>query len=312
MLFQPLLFFSQQKPLSVNKSVAIITSDGFGDFLMMMVVANNLKRLNFSVTIFTDHPVENLFKGFSFFKKKDLPPLENFDLVILQNNNSKLSKDLIISRKGNLIVLYVSYKKDKHQPLDKRDFVFDQNTTFVDNLITFLKNYLPHPSKDIALDTPKRSLHRRYKKEVVIHPFASSPDREWRMAKFIKLYHKLERLNFSPIFIMKREERKNFPNLNIFSGPLSSLTKKIYEAGYFIGNLSGPSHLASYLEIPSIIISHDKEHLRIWQPGWKRAHLLFPNPLVPNIKWVRLKKEHWKLFISTKKVINSFKYLISR
>jgi hypothetical protein len=298
---------------------AIITSNGLGDGLIMLIIAKSLKNLGFFVFVFNNHLIslQPLFKFLTLKKNKNLNLnfLKNFDLIILQNDNSEKSKKIISSRKflKKLKVFYPSYNKNKHLPLEKGDFVCDNSYNLADNVSLFCQKELnASNSKEIGISLPKGLIHKKEIKRVIIHPTSQDIFRNWSQKKFINLAKKLIKKGFDPFFIMTEEERKSFKKskIPIFSKKsLIPLVSLIYESSYFIGNDSGPGHLASFLNIPSIIITNDRKRLSLWQPGWRKAHIIFPSFLMPNIKKLRLKEKYWKPFISVFRVLKTFKKL---
>jgi hypothetical protein len=298
---------------------AIITSSGLGDGLIMLIIAKSLKSLGYSVFIFNDllTSLQPLFNFLTFKKNRNfnLSFLKNFDLIILQNDNSEKSKKIISFRNflKKLKVLYPSYNKNKHFPLEKEDFVCNYPLPLADNVSIFCKDHLSSSnSKDIGISLPKNLIHKKHKKRIIIHPTSSDVFRNWSQKKFINLAKKLAKQGFEPFFIMTEEEKKSFKKskIPIFSKKsLTPLVSFIYESSYFIGNDSGPGHMASFLNLPSIIITNDEKRLFLWQPGWRKATILFPSFLMPNIKWLRLKEKYWQPFISVSRVLKTFKKL---
>ncbi len=97
--------------------------------------------------------------------------------------------------------------------------------------------------------------------KIAIHPFAGWKAKEWELDKFIKLYKDLIK-NFEITFIVDKErltselEKKlKFESINyLVSNSLEDLLIKINNYTLFIGNDSGPMHLAVYSGIPTFTI----------------------------------------------------------
>jgi heptosyltransferase-1 len=103
--------------------------------------------------------------------------------------------------------------------------------------------------------------HRRY---IVIHPFAAWSFRQWSPSHFIHLAHSILRgMDCDIVFVCSDEEeqslevlRREFRNetrVYFFASPsLSESAALIQGASAFIGNDSGPLHLAAVLGVPVI------------------------------------------------------------
>jgi heptosyltransferase III len=224
-------------------------------------------------------------------------------------------KELISKRQKlkNLHIFYPTYKPGKHSKVTSNDIIFDSNMTMTDNISQKLSLYFNlFPSKDINLSIPDHLVKQKYKKRVIINPTSSDQSRNWSKNKYIHLSKKLRNKGFDPIFCVSPSERpywldvlnKGF-DLPLFLD-LKSLSSYIYESSYFIGNESGLSHIASYFDIPSVVISNDEKRMKMWQPGWKTAKVVLPPKMVPNIKYFRIKEKYWQSFILVKKVFQTF------
>ena len=311
----------------MNKKAAIVTAGGLGDGLIMLVAAKYLKENGFfEVTIFNNH-LSSLKSFLPYYETSIYPQDENeylkYDFVLLQNDNSEISKNLFFLRHKsnlNLCIFYPGYKFSKHGKLENNDFSFDPNISMVENVdisCRKLFNYSINKNNkknkknknDIGIIIPKNLKHKKYKKRVVIHPTSGDVKKNWPKKKYIKLANKLEKEGFEPHFILREKEKdyiaeKNV-NKTIFSF-VSELAAFIYESSFFIGNDSGPGHLASYFSIPSIIIANDKKRMLLWQPGWKKANIITPPTFIPNIKGLRFRENKWDFFISSNKVLKTF------
>lgn len=310
--------------------VAVIPSIGIGDGLIMMVASHRLLCQNYIVTTFSQPMIQlkNWFDHHHFTKRPPLEDVEkifsNFDLIVLQNDNSSFSKKLIsLYNEGKLkalSVFYPSYEEQKHSPLTPLDRVFNEKHSMVDNTARAISSILGlnHISKNNGLTTPESLSHRRYKNRVLIHPTSRDEKRNWPPEKFLRVAHELRKDGFYPVFALGPEERSpweillkdEFP-MPIFSN-LSDLAAYAFESGYLIGNDSGIGHLCSNLQIPTLILSNRKNYMLLWGPGWYRGEILTPPSWVPNFKGTRLRENKWKSFISPSKVLKTFQKLLAK
>jgi ADP-heptose:LPS heptosyltransferase len=79
-----------------------------------------------------------------------------------------------------------------------------------------------------------------------------------------------------------------------------------------IGNESGLSHLASSLNVPTLVIAGLKKRILQWQPGWGAGRIIYPPSWVPNMKGLRLRDHYWQKFITPYKVEREFAKLTAQ
>ena len=303
----------------MKKKALVLPAKGFGDGLLMMIVSFYLQQAGYETTIAHPllHELNSWFKGFHFTKKADL---FSFDRIIVQNDNSKFMNELKSLRKNKklkkLSFFYGGYQEKKHGPLHPKDAVFDLSLPMADNIASSSSHLLSNPfSKKNGISPPEDLTKKKHAKRVVIHPLTEE-EKNWPIKRFIAVGKQLSHLGYHVAFVMSPKQRKShlFLQNQGFEVPLlvnlSDLASFIYESGYFIGVDSGPGHLASVLDIPSIIIASDRKHMKLWQPGWRKAHLVFPSRFLLNIKYLRLKEKLWKSFISPQKVLKTFQKII--
>jgi ADP-heptose:LPS heptosyltransferase len=103
---------------------------------------------------------------------------------------------------------------------------------------------------------------------VVMHPVASAPDKTWPAQKFLAV---ARRLQMETVFIGgASHDLRAFGEFRTMAGaPLGDIKSLLSRACLFIGNDSGPAHMAAALGVPSVVIfgASDAE---IWGP-WKAA-----------------------------------------
>ena len=310
-----------QKDLSLkNKKAALFPTVSFGDSLLFMIIANHLKEEGFSVTIFHDKfiSIKNLFPNYSFKTNSEIDDLKSFDKIIFQNDNKKRTKDFIKIRDekklSNISIIYFRYKESKHGKLNPQDFVLDDNFAVADALAKIMKTEFSKESecKKTGIVFPKELKHKKYPKRVILHPTSGNIKKNWYKSKFIRLAKKLILQGYHPVITVSKNERKDFLDvldhgidLPLFLD-ISDFASYVYESGYLIGNDSFAGHLASLLEIETIVLANCRKLLKIWRPAWHKPTILFPPSWVPNIKHLRLRENHFPFFISVNKVFKTF------
>lgn len=163
----------------------------------------------------------------------------------------------------------------------------------VQNVVNAAVKWCGSATSDNGLTPKKGLIHRKYPKRIAIHPSSADPKRNWPLKNFEEVAAFLQNNGFEPFFLFENE-KPVFPNLE-------DLASFLFESGAFLGNDSGPGHLASSLKIPSLIIGKDYHHLLHWRPGWLPPVVLTPPRWITHFKAAR---PYWNRFISTRNVTN--------
>lgn len=287
----------------------------------MLIASHHLRSLGYQVATFHRH-----LPGFGKWLEDGeylLPPadwqktLTSFDAVLLQHDNTSISRQIVSLRNANIgvYIFYTNYRISKHGPLVSGfDFPFDPNQTMVENTrlgaqILFGSAASMHN----GLKPPSGLIHRKYMRRVMIHPTSGRKDKNWPKHKYLKLSGLLQKKGFQPLFILSPEEKKDWPEIQPLDiKTLEDLASTIYESGFLIGNDSGPGHLSSFLSIPHLIIGALNRNMLLWRPGWHRGELIGPPRWIPNCKGFRLREQMWSYFISTKEVIRRFNQISNK
>ena len=269
--------------------IAIVCAPGVGDALIMHIASHQLKLAGFEVVTVTPHRFGKWLSGYEFGDWDDC------DAIFLQHDNSSRSKEIHALNKP-VYTFYGSHQLSKHGPLKEGfDFVCDHDKTMVENVIKSLETLFSIPAtSDNGFTPPEGLVYRRNTKRVIIHATSGNHLRNWPLEKFNKVAEWLKAKGYEPVFLPV------FPSLE-------ELASFIYESAFFIGNHSGPGHIASCLHIPHIIIGTEERHMRHWRPGWKKGSVIVPPRWIPNVKGFRLREKKWKSLITKGMVIASVK-----
>lgn len=292
------------------KKIGVVCASGIGDALIMQMVGHYLQTQGCEVVTFSDHL--NSFgawlKGYSFDHQPSLDQIEqvfqSFDALFLQHDNS-LKAYAIKKLPIPIYTFYGSFKPSKHGCFRAEwDFLCDPKKTMVDNTAAAMNQFFGGFSTENGLRAPEGLLHRRFKNRIAIHPTSNSKRKNWPKTKFHALAADLRKKGLDPVFTTAPHEADEW------EGPLfptlEDLASFIYESRAFIGNDSGTGHLASYLEIPHLIIGADPLHFQLWQPGWRKGRIVTPPPYLP--KW-KIIKNNWKTFVTKRNIIKNFNYI---
>jgi len=89
---------------------------------------------------------------------------------------------------------------------------------------------------------------------VVIHPFASAPDKTWPADRFLEVASRLSGLE--PVFLAGPADGTSpFEKFRVWKNePLARVKSLISGAALFVGNDSGPAHIAAAFGIPAVVL----------------------------------------------------------
>ena len=106
----------------------------------------------------------------------------------------------------------------------------------------------------------------------VIHAAAAAPDKTWRADGFLKAARHMQKaLDLEPVFIAgPGDDLRAFREFRTVSGaPLAEIKSLLKGASLFIGNDSGPAHMAAAFGLPVVVVFGESDP-RIWGP-WRTA-----------------------------------------
>lgn len=117
---------------------------------------------------------------------------------------------------------------------------------------------------------------RQTKPCAVLHPKASAPDKTWPTERFAALARHLKTdLGLEPVFIAgPGEDLNEFAQFCCLSGsPLEEVKALLSGASLFVGNDSGPAHMAAAFGIP-VMVFFGSSDAAAWSPWKTRACVL--------------------------------------
>lgn len=302
----------------MKKHVAIVCANGIGDGLIMMVAAHAFYQKGYEVSFF-HHNLDQLkdwFFPLTFHPQptaSQIPLLcEKYDYVFLQNDNSEKAKVIMKHCPRNrLMILYPSYQAEKHLPLHVNDYVCNSPIPLAQHIAKAMQQFFSDPmiTTNNGITIPSQLIHRKNKKQVVIHPTSTTHLRTWKRQQFMTLGNILRKRGYFPVIVVSEKEKDLWPEAMSFSN-LRDLCAFIYESDYFIGNESGLSHIASNLYVPNLVIAGCAKRIKLWRPGWLIGSVVSPPSWIPNIKGLRLREKYWQQWISPKQVFRKFQALL--
>ncbi|HMF77633.1 MAG TPA: glycosyltransferase family 9 protein [Bryobacteraceae bacterium] len=102
----------------------------------------------------------------------------------------------------------------------------------------------------------------------VLHPYASTPDKQWPAERFCEVARYLTLWNITPVFLAgPHDDTSAFNAHKILQGSLSDAKAILSKATVFIGNDSGPAHMAAAFGVPCVVLFSTSKPA-IWGP-WR-------------------------------------------
>ncbi|MCH9612620.1 MAG: hypothetical protein S4CHLAM102_11120 [Chlamydiia bacterium] len=236
-----------------------------------MVASHRLMCEDFDVTTY-HHRLYRLKNWFSNHKLKPFPTPEKledtfsqYDFVIVQDSPSKRVgevKNLFYSGIiPKMSVFYSTFDKATNPPLTRWDRVFNEKMSKVENISRAIASLLKqrYHSKNNGLNPPTSLTYRKDKKSILIR----LP--KLMRKKYARSFQKLEEDGY----------RLNFLDDQAKSGSLDRLAQTMFQAGYVISSRPMDYHLASNLQIPTLVISSPKQKKNFLKPGWLKSTVFF-------------------------------------
>jgi heptosyltransferase-3 len=102
----------------------------------------------------------------------------------------------------------------------------------------------------------------------ILHPYASTPEKRWPAERFCEVARYLSLWNIKPVFLVgPSDDTLAFGAHQVFQGNLRDAKAAISKAAVFIGNDSGPAHIAAAFGVPSVVF-FSTSNPAIWGP-WR-------------------------------------------
>lgn len=110
----------------------------------------------------------------------------------------------------------------------------------------------------------------------VMHPFASAPEKTWPAERFLSVAEHLRgQARLEPVFLCgPADDPGVFSRFGVYhNAPLAEVKSLIAGAQVFIGNDSGPAHIAAAFGIPSVVLFGPSD-AATWAPWRTEAQVL--------------------------------------
>ena len=276
--------------LSVLKKILVIKLRDIGDNILCTPLINNLKyhlpetsisilTWSYSKAVFENNPhIDQLFDLAKDKPFKNITKIlsqlnsSNFDLVICTHSGKTASNLLLkIKTKYRINNYYRGRNKSYNLITPESDYYRSSIERDLDclrslGLESFDKKTQLFLSDSEVLSAKNNLITKGInpnKKKVLVHPTAAVPIREWPLTRFNQLIQKLNNNdNIQPIVICAESEYlrvksllDDIPGLIIFyQVTVHQMMAIINECDLVIDNDSSPSHIATALGIPTIVL----------------------------------------------------------
>jgi len=109
----------------------------------------------------------------------------------------------------------------------------------------------------------------------VLHPFASKPAKTWPAERFVEIGKYLKANGQEPVFVAgPDDDLAPFRNFRVLRGaPLADVKSLMAGAQLFIGNDSGPAHIAAAFGVPVVVLFGASNPVT-WAPWRTEARVL--------------------------------------
>ncbi|HEY6345504.1 MAG TPA: glycosyltransferase family 9 protein [Bryobacteraceae bacterium] len=112
----------------------------------------------------------------------------------------------------------------------------------------------------------------------VLHPFASEPAKTWPADRFVAVASEFKRAGLEPIFLAgPGDDSSPFAAFEAWNGaPLNRVKNLLARAQLFVGNDSGPAHIAAAFGVPVVALFGPSDPC-IWGP-WRTPASVLKSP----------------------------------
>lgn len=109
----------------------------------------------------------------------------------------------------------------------------------------------------------------------VLHPFASAPPKAWPLQRFVEVAERLQSAGLEPMILAgPADDASAFAQFQVFrNAPLADVKNLMSGASLFIGNDSGPAHIAAAFGVPVVVLFGPSNPVT-WAPWRTEARVL--------------------------------------
>ena len=139
--------------------------------------------------------------------------------------------------------------------------------------------YLGVPKQPVPRAKLVAARTQRSRPYAVIHPLAATPDKTWPAANFLALARQLD---LETVFLgAPTDDLEPFAEFERCQGPLADALSLLSGASLFVGNDSGPAHVAAAFGVPVVVLFGPSDEV-IWAP-WRTESRVLKHPDIKRI-----------------------------
>lgn len=340
----------QDKPETVLESesgcihIALITSGKLGDALISLIIANNLARAGFVVTVCNDfvHSLTDwlptLLTRPEFGQNEYPDGFSNFDLVLVDAQSPNLPAEGSNLRRelaSQAVFFGLSHFDASLNgcfdqalfPADRRESLSSllvgnglardrekKRCSMVEHVAAFCRRELSleNVTQEIGLVSPVGISTVRDPDRIIICPTSGKTRKNWLARRFLELAHQLKAQGKEPIFTVAPPEREEWHRQLGSQFELaktdsaSELAALLVNASALVCNDSGSGHLAGALGTPVLCIISRRNPFYTWRPGWGEVMLV--RPALP----IRVLPQVWPYLVSVTTVLRCLDVLLEK
>lgn len=329
---------SSNRPIRGASELLFVTPGKLGDSLISLIIAHNLVRAGYSVTVRSNMAHElaewlpSFVTGPAVAHREYAALVRDYDLCIidsqapnLQRNGIDLRPELAARAAFFSLAHYETpldgmfkpetLPQDKKQRLEKlipqRGLIRDRlnpQASMVEHAVAFCRRemHLADASAEIGIEVPRSVRTRpRVPSRVVISPTSGKEKKNWRPQRFLALASRLSKRGADCVFAVEPSEQAAWnKKLNgrfvlAETHSVADLAALLAGAAVVVSNDSGTAHLASAIGVPVVCIISSWDTSYGWRPGWAGSELI--GPILP----VRSLPGLWPFFVSVSRVANA-------
>ena len=273
-----------------KKNLLIIHQGALGDFILIFPAIIRLKKYYEIIDVLCQSGIGKLAKALRLVDK--WYPLEAAYVASLFTNRIDSKIKTLLSPYANIILFTLSDQLERtirrmtavptcRIPPRPPGCVRIHLTEFVlENLL----NCRLIKKADAGVENFPRPVRRSrpgYSARILLHPGAGSIRKRWPIKNFLEVEALLKAAGLDPHFILGPAEEDLVDALLRTCRTVHTLTELtelaalLNSAGGYIGNDSGPSHLAAFLGVPSAVIFGPADPQR-WKPVGPAVEIVRP------------------------------------
>jgi heptosyltransferase-3 len=108
-----------------------------------------------------------------------------------------------------------------------------------------------------------------------IHAVASAPEKTWAAEKFVAVARYLKKSGLEPVFVgSAADDLSAFGEFRRVQGTLAETKELLASSALFVGNDSGPAHMAAAFGLPVVVFFGPSDR-EVWAP-WRTASEVLP------------------------------------